>query len=106
MNKDLGLVDRFKIKMFDYVISVKNYFDTKLDFKLMDILKDSFELFNHGDELEKEKIKEIAENTENKAIYNIENLPSNLRITQILKSGNVSNNDITDPVKSKNKLKR
>ncbi|MFL7866277.1 hypothetical protein [Vibrio cincinnatiensis] len=106
MNKDLGLVDRFKIKMFDYVISVKNYFDTKLDFKLMDILKDSFELFNHGDELEKEKIKEIAENTENKAIYNIENLPSNLRITQVLKSGNVSNNDITDPVKSKNKLKR
>ncbi|MGT3799588.1 hypothetical protein [Vibrio cholerae] len=106
MNKDIGLVDRFKIKMFDYVISVKNYFDTKLDFKLMDILKDSFELFNHGDELEKEKIKEIAENTENKAIYNIENLPSNLRITQVLKSGNVSNNDITDPVKSKNKLKR
>ncbi|MGM5884290.1 hypothetical protein ABLA82_19795 [Vibrio parahaemolyticus] len=106
MNKDLGLVDRFKIKMFDYVISVKNYFDTKLDFKLIDILKDSFELFNYGDEIEKEKIKEIAENTENKVINNIENLPSNLRITQVLKYGNVSNNDITDPVKSKNKLKR
>ncbi len=106
MNEDLGFVDRFKIKMFDYVISVKNYFDTKLDFKLKNILSDSFDLFNNCDDKEKEKIKEIAEYTENKAINNVEDLPSNLRITQVLKSGNIGNNDITDPVKSKNKLKR
>ncbi|EPM4074257.1 hypothetical protein ACTJ25_004083 [Vibrio parahaemolyticus] len=105
MNKDLGLVDRFKIKMFDYIISVKSYFDTKLDFKLIDILKDSFDLFNHGDEMEREKIKEIAKNTENKVIDNIEKLPNNLKITQVLKSGNFSNDDITDSVKNKSKLK-
>lgn len=108
MNKDLSLIDRFKIKMFDYVISVKNYFDTKLDFKLKGILSDSFDLFNYGNDDEKEKIKEIAEKTENKAIDNIENLPNNLRITQVLKSVNIGNNDISDPVKNKNfnKLKR
>ncbi len=106
LNEDLGFVDRFKIKMFDYVISVRNYFDTKLDFKLKNILSDSFDLFNNCDDKEKEKIKEIADYTENKAINNIEDLPSNLRITQVLKSGNVGNDDITDPVKSKNKLKR
>ncbi|MCG6228327.1 hypothetical protein [Vibrio furnissii] len=108
MNKDLGLIDKFKIKMFDYVISVINYFDTKLDFKLKNILSDSFYLFNNCDDKEKEKIKEIAEYTENKAINNIEYLPNNLRITQVLKSGNVGNDDITDPVKNKNlhKFKR
>ncbi|WP_169047053.1 hypothetical protein [Aeromonas salmonicida] len=106
LNEDLGFVDRFKVKMFDYVISVRNYFDTKLDFKLKNILSDSFDLFNNCDDKEKEKIKEIADYTENKAINNIEDLPSNLRITQVLKSGNVGNDDITDPVKSKNKLKR
>ncbi|MGG5571400.1 hypothetical protein [Vibrio diazotrophicus] len=105
MNKDLSLIDKFKIKMFDYVISVKNYFDTKLDFKLKGILSDSFDLFNYGNDDEKEKIKEIAEYTENKAINNIEDLPSNLRITQVLKSGNVGNDDITDPVKNKNSHK-
>lgn len=105
MNKDLNLIDKFKIKMFDYVISVKNYFDTKLDFKLKGILSDSFDLFNYCNDDEKEKIKEIAEYTENKAINNIEDLPSNLRITQVLKSGNVGNDDITDPVKNKNSHK-
>ncbi|GHW43259.1 hypothetical protein VCSRO196_2534 [Vibrio cholerae] len=105
MNKDLSLIDKFKIKMFDYVISVKNYFDTKLDFKLKGILSDSFDLFNYCNDDEKEKIKEIAEYTENKAINNIEDLPSNLRITQVLKSGNVGNDDITDPVKNKNSHK-
>ncbi|MCG3744500.1 hypothetical protein EXA18_13570 [Vibrio cincinnatiensis] len=105
MNKDLGLIDKFKIKMFDYVISVINYFDTKLDFKLKNILSDSFYLFNNCDDKEKEKIKEIAEYTENKAINNIEYLPNNLRITQVLKSGNVGNDDITDPVKNKNSHK-
>ncbi|MCG6450849.1 hypothetical protein, partial [Vibrio parahaemolyticus] len=54
MNKDLGLIDKFKIKMFDYVISVINYFDTKLDFKLKNILSDSFYLFNNCDDKEKE----------------------------------------------------
>lgn len=105
INKDLSLVDRFKIKMFDYIISVRSYFDSKIDFVLKDILKDSFDLFNYGDEKEKEKIKEIAENTENKAIDNIENLPSNLRITQVLKYGSIGNDNITDPVKSKNSNK-
>lgn len=105
INKDLNLIDKFKIKMFDYVISVKNYFDTKLDFKLKGILSDSFDLFNYCNDDEKEKIKEIAEYTENKAINNIEDLPSNLRITQVLKSGNVGNDDITDPVKNKNSHK-
>lgn len=108
INKDLGLVDRFKIKMFDYITSVRSFFDSKIDFVLKDILKDSFELFNYGDENEKSKIKEIAENTENKIIDNIEDLPINLRITQVLTFGNFGDDDIADPVKNKNahKLKR